>query len=420
MPGPQRNEIGERFSPGIASYVFQGSATDITVRDCLCWLLESDKTKKCILTSAYMDGYGVSLVLDNLIGLKEGNAFIRIYVGIDNGVTTYEAIKMLVDAGICVTGIDTANIDTIFHQKAYATSATGCKRMVIGSSNLTGRGLLRNYEGVVLLENGTDDGEDYADELENALETLRKEWPDNFVDFHSIDHLHSEKDLLVTAKQRALRLREQLAESSKKGRQNVRPAMPPATRGARKNVQGEVNCSPSFQLAVDATSSGSDDLSSDEYELFELIWTTKATKRHLNISSDITHGTGDFNLGKGKSGGYVHDCDLDFQTFYRYGLFDQCDWVSCGDTTGNERTDCRFLVLFNDVNMGIHRLTISYTVAQATRNQKNATTAIKWGEELGTLVKEGDYLGGEISLYSAITEESDCRFAIVLNSPSDD
>ena len=68
-------------------------------------------------------------------------------VGLDNGVTSVEAVEQLLASGVEVWGCEVPSI--LFHPKLYILSGTEKAWVAVGSSNLTARGLYRNIESNV-------------------------------------------------------------------------------------------------------------------------------------------------------------------------------------------------------------------------------------------------------------------------------
>ncbi len=393
-----------------ASYLLQGNDESKTMLDALNWVLDLSNLDRCIITSAYIDSGGVSLIINMLNKIRTK---VIVYCGIDNGVTTYEAICQLVDSGIKVIGIDTANARTIFHQKAYASSSPECGRMLITSANLTERGLLRNYEGGLTIKTFNEQSYSLLNSLEEELNTLQNKYPNNFIQYNTIDDIDADKSLFITSKERSKIIK----DSYEKHNEHTRSAMGVASkRKQSKSPRKDSDTDTSNEIS---NSPDNDDILNDianNIDNIQLIWTATITKRHLNISNKTTHGTGDFNLGKGKKGGLVYDEGYDFQLYYRYDLFADYDWNKSDN--GIECAQISFHIYFDNVYKGEFFLTVTYTRADITVEQKNATTAIKWGNELSHLVKNTNYIGGNISLLRSYDTNNETIFTIMLCKPS--
>lgn len=378
-------------------YFMQGIKKSENYYSALKWLFDLPDLKRVVLTSAYTDARGVNLILDSLIEHKN---IVSIYTGINNGVTSFEAIKLLTDNDITVYGIDTANPSTIFHQKAYLACSEYVVRAVMPSANLTWRGLTTNFEGGVTLELHAGAGLKLKTEFFSALYELRKRFPDNFVKFRTQNDLVANKPLLANSKQRNRRITSDTLKTAPT-RTSMKPEVMKIPPGNKSN---------SLELAVDQKES-----SSCVYPYGELIWHARATKRHLNISTEITHGTGSFNLGLGLKGSVIERQQKDFQTYYHFDLFSELDWVKTD--SGVEFATSLFDFYIDGVYLGDYLLTISYTQAKATVKQRNTTTSIKWGDNLSRIVNNPSYIGGELSLWRR-DKDAETPYVIVLMSPA--
>lgn len=378
-------------------YFMQGINKSENYYSALKWLFCLPDLERVVLTSAYTDARGINLILDFLITNKDK---VVIYTGINNGVTSFEAIKLLTENNICVYGIDTANPSAIFHQKAYIACSKSTVRAIMPSANLTWRGLTTNYEGGVTLELRAAAALNLKIEFFSALKELQNRFPDNFIEFKTHDDLVRNKPFLANSKQRNKRLSYGSLKVST----------------TRTSMKPEVDRFPAPRESNHLKHPSKPNLSNSYiYPYGELIWHAKATRRHLNISSNITHGTGSFNLGRGLKGSAVEQQKKDFQTYYRSELFSDLDWVET--KSGIEFATSLFDFYIDEVYLGAYLLTISYTKAKATIKQRNTTTAIKWGESLSRIINNPSYVGGELSLWKR-NNDAETPYAIALISPS--
>jgi HKD family nuclease len=93
---------------------------------------------------------GVSLLKSNLEIAKSNYEHIRFYIGIDNNVTSEDALKFLLNHNI-ETYIyhDEFNKRSIYHPKLFIFEGTNFSRIIIGSSNLTYQALNTNLEASI-------------------------------------------------------------------------------------------------------------------------------------------------------------------------------------------------------------------------------------------------------------------------------
>jgi len=80
-----------------------------------------------------------------------GGGAAQVYIGLRNGITSFQAVEHLLSAGAIVFGCDTKR-SVLFHPKVYLLDGEHAGWLAVGSSNLTREGLFRNYESSTLVK----------------------------------------------------------------------------------------------------------------------------------------------------------------------------------------------------------------------------------------------------------------------------
>lgn len=111
-------------------------------------LLESSDFHTLDIAVAFAKNSGVLRIKDSLRKFREGGGKVNVYVGVDLGGTSYEALTTL------LLHADTLNVvhserGQTFHSKIYQFSGKNNGLLVVGSHNLTGGGLWTNFESSV-------------------------------------------------------------------------------------------------------------------------------------------------------------------------------------------------------------------------------------------------------------------------------
>ncbi len=122
-------------------------------------LLSQDTYSLFRLLVAYTSISGLKLLEDSLIQFleKKGN-FLDWIIGVEQGITTKEVLEYLeylkskYPNKVRVRIFTAGNDMDIFHLKVYWLGNSDGYTVIIGSSNLTDGGLLRNFEASTLLE----------------------------------------------------------------------------------------------------------------------------------------------------------------------------------------------------------------------------------------------------------------------------
>lgn len=136
-------------------------------------LLNSPNYHTLNIVVAFAKNSGVLRVKDSLERFRERGGKVNVYVGVDLGVTSYEALNALI---LCTDSLNVVHSEKsqTFHSKVYQFLGDEMGMIVIGSHNLTGGGLWTNFESsahITLNKSNPDDiellkvQEEYFDNL---------------------------------------------------------------------------------------------------------------------------------------------------------------------------------------------------------------------------------------------------------------
>lgn len=108
-------------------------------------LLNSPNFHTLNIVVAFAKNSGVLRVKDSLESFRERGGKVNVYVGVDLGVTSYEALNALL---LCTDSLNVVHSEKsqTFHPKIYQFLGEKIGMIVIGSHNLTGGGLWTNFE----------------------------------------------------------------------------------------------------------------------------------------------------------------------------------------------------------------------------------------------------------------------------------
>jgi len=122
-----------------------GGRPSLCVGDVLNKALMNPQCFRFRFAVAYMRVSGLRLLYDSLLTLYKRQGSIAGAVGIDDGVTSIEALQLLASLSSTSTLVHTVS-DYIYHPKLYVIEASQSVVIIIGSANLTRDGLYRNVE----------------------------------------------------------------------------------------------------------------------------------------------------------------------------------------------------------------------------------------------------------------------------------
>lgn len=116
--------------------------------DCLIELLASADYHTLNIAVAFAKNSGVLRIKDSLSKFRGRGGVVNVYVGVDLGGTSYEALTALLLHSDTLNVVHSEKGQT-FHSKIYQFSGENDGLLVVGSHNLTGGGLWTNFESSV-------------------------------------------------------------------------------------------------------------------------------------------------------------------------------------------------------------------------------------------------------------------------------
>jgi len=122
---------------------------------------------------AFVSIGGINNIVDQLTAFKARGGAIRLYVGVDLNGTSKEALEELIELEIETYIVFSPN-NIMYHPKIYAFEGDTFSRAVVGSSNLTERGLFQSIESSVCVNFNNEDDEMGIEFLADIYEHYNK------------------------------------------------------------------------------------------------------------------------------------------------------------------------------------------------------------------------------------------------------
>ena len=146
QPRPDPDRLSSREMPTFL--LNQPDDGQLSVR--LKELLAKPETSEFDALVAFAVSSGVRQLHAELASLLERGGSVRMVVGVSNRVTSVEGLQLLLElvgkgAKVFVFHNDN-QANPIFHPKLYLCRGTNTGALIVGSNNLTGKGLSGNYE----------------------------------------------------------------------------------------------------------------------------------------------------------------------------------------------------------------------------------------------------------------------------------
>ncbi len=346
--------------------------------------------------------YGLSNCLATSISIQN----LYLIVGIDQEGTPKDALEEILKLNIN-SYIFYQKEAPIFHPKIYLFEGDIKTSVIIGSSNLTGRGLFNNVESSTLIEFDKDDAE--------GLEFLKsmKDYYTTLFDFSdpnlfkiTAETIQKFVDLKVVPTKRVWLNKQgkKKIEGVPKDGFDIPPrkvgSLPPSFR--KKHKAAEMADTAGEEIFA---------VSDNQYlaqDLTEVWKSNKLTERDLNIPSGTnTNATGSMSFSKG-----TYE-DIDQRHYFRDNVFNSLEWKN-NTRKGSEhllKATADFTIRINGEYKGKYSLTLTHNPKTdiETYKQNNTMTGISWGDAKN-VIKNRVLLGKSLTLYK--DNSSDDEFTI--------
>src|SRR6202020_1401069 len=113
--------------------------------------LASGRFNNIHIFSAFVTSSGTMRIKDGLSAVVQAGGQVQALIGVNNGLTSNQAVSDLHAAGAEVRGLHTGG-SVLYHPKIFLLRGQAEAWLSVGSSNLTGEGLYRNFEANTILE----------------------------------------------------------------------------------------------------------------------------------------------------------------------------------------------------------------------------------------------------------------------------
>ena len=357
--------------------------------------------EKGIIATAFMNSVGATL----LVSILENNVDrFDIFVGIRNGITSKQALDILMRHGFSPYIVDTASQAYIFHPKVYLASNFTTARLIVGSANATTGGLARNVEASLCSDISMETGSELINSVYNDFEELKRDYPDNIfrISLADLDRF-VENGLLVDETHT---YRTGATRAHNVNREEARPIMRLRTRRlprALRTAHTPERREPVADTALVITTVTNQNL----------LWRSgRLNRRDLNIPTGTnTNRTGSMLFKRGDP-----SQNIDQRVYFRQEVFANQNWEFDRNPRYNymERCFCNFRFVIKGIDYGVYTLKLSHNTRTdtATYAQRNSMTQIHWGDALPLIARE-DLLDSICCLYAP---EDDGVFTLVFDN----
>lgn len=353
--------------------------------------------KSFFCISAFASPLGIKLI-DSIEEAKKTKD-ISIIVGIDQGGTSKEALNEILNLDVS-SFVFYQRESPIFHPKIYLFEGDKETCLIIGSSNLTGKGLFINVECSIMIqfENDDKDGQKILDDLKIYFKSL--------FDFSDSNLFKLKKDFISDLEREGL-IPVEGTRSMQHGKQkslsnlNDKNVLDIPKRSSSKvpwiypQVQsifpkkGDSNLEELEIVGV---------MEDSERPKLDLLWESgPLTERDLNIpTGPNTNPTGSMLFKKGKMDG------IDQRHYFRDEIFNELNWIADTkpQTSHIERSSAFFQIEIKGENFGVFELILNHDTNTNSKSyhQKQPMTNLRWGI-VKKIIARPDLIGASAKLF---------------------
>ncbi len=363
--------------------------------------------------SAFASEAGIFGLSEHIQTAKSVFNNLSLIVGIDQEGTSKEALEEILNLNI-ESYIFYQNEAPIFHPKIYLFEGDKEIKLIVGSANLTGRGLFRNVESSLLIEFDITNREGAA-----LLKSLKTYYQTLF-DFSDPNLFKINKAVIDDFNARGIvpdESQRRIIYSTKKT--SAIPTTTPDINIVTVPRRTTARIPANFPVKPKAAST------SGAIQLLSTITTPVIVQpaviiqpvpviqqpralvwKKLSLSqSDAqfvpagTNGTG--NLKLSQAGFKLNDVLINHNTYFRNQVFQNLSWARTKPTsTTYEETICNFNVTILSTSYGIQPIKLSYDPIRIS-NQANTPSWLHWGNTLMTVLQQTNVTGRTLNLYQS-------------------
>ncbi len=342
-----------------------------------------------------------------VIGLSEciesgANFFdaLNLIVGIDQEGTSKKALEEIYSLGIN-SRIFYQKESPIFHPKIYLFEGENDTALIIGSSNLTARGLFGNVESSLMVEfkNNDPEGIKLLKELKDYYKTLFDFTDPNLFKI-SPDIISQFVDEGIVPTRKVWKKKHKKNTSTKKPREGNNLEIPKRkTANIPSSFKGRYKSNKAVSKLINELEIDNN-FEFENNEDNKVLWQSGSlTERDLTIPKNKkTNKTGSMLFKKA-------DLDINPRYYFREKVFQNLNWVfdEKPRTAHYERAFANFKIVIFGVDYGTFSLKISHNTNSAhLEDKKQPATQLHWGEAK-SLIAQDELIGKTATLYKDLT-----------------
>ncbi|WP_407481130.1 hypothetical protein [Acinetobacter baumannii] len=362
-----------------------------------------------MVSVAFARKNGADILCNNILNNKK----VLFFIGINNGVTSKQALEYLIDQNVHqdIYLVNTGTSQQIFHPKVFCFYDVASKQGVLslGSSNLTSGGFEKNIEANILLYIDSTNW-DLIDTIDINLNSIKADCI-HLKSKTQLDDLLKDGFLEDETKKTFVEARSSVTQNSGSSKipkitlktviksQTASPSTP-ATTGTTASPSTPATTGTTASPSTPVTTGAMASASTAGFIIppqYQQVWKSKElTQRDLCIpKGQNTHQTGSMLWKKGES-------NLDqLHEFYSL-IFSNLNWYPKKNSQHLLKAEGNFKIYIYTAYQGQYSLTLTHNTDTKSRSyqQKNSMTSISWGAAK-SIIASSAYLGKHMYLYKS-------------------
>jgi HKD family nuclease len=354
----------------------------------------SDSFNYFLGISAFASVAGVNLLSGYITGARERYNSLNLIVGVDQEGTSREALTQILGLDLN-SHVFYQNEPPIFHPKIYLFEGAARTSLIVGSSNLTARGIFGNIESSLLIEFANDD------EAGINLLTDLKRYFSGLFQFNDPNLFRLNSGLIESLVARGIvpnertRLRKHRKRTSTEADASAISDGLVIPRRTTSRIPAPIRNRPSTDPILASVSAELEITA--EALLRTLVW-RKESLSNSDAQQVPAGSSPTANLKLSQARFRLNDSLIDQKVYFRNSVFNELEWVKTKpNSTTYEEAFCQFRIVILGSDRGLNTIKLSHDSIRVA-GQGNTPTWFHWGQ-LTSILQETNITGRSLNLY---------------------
>lgn len=357
-------------------------------------LFKDKKFNSFTAISAFASESGILNIKECIAKSPSKYNSIKIIVGVDQEGTSLSALEAILELKV-TSYIFYQKESPIFHPKIYLFEGQNDFTLIVGSSNLTGRGLFANVESSIMIEGTLATDSEPLNQLKDYYSGLFNLSDPNLFEITTENIKRFVDEGIVPTK--ATWKKKHAKKTSKSKPKSGSGLVVPKRKTAKIPItyQGNSTTDKIVEELIDELEIGN---YFEQPKASLLVWKKESlSKSDAQIVPAGTAPTGNVKLAQAKF--EINGSVVDQKTYFRNTVFSSLNWVNAKSGNNSyEETNADFEVIIKGKKIGDFSLKLSHD-SNRISGQGNTPTWLHWGRELTSVVRKNNLTDSTFNLY---------------------